>query len=775
MKIAKHAYTAAFTAAIAGLIILYAQLQLLLLPQLRNCVLERAGIAASVTVIKSCSSPAILYSLPPLLLLSGFVLLLGFWKGCFTGLYGWLEQRKKEWVIPGIIVAVAALPFLSRGNVVLGDAMQFSALSVFVKESLLQLSYPYWTFYWYMGSAPLAFYGWLSFLVTGMANLFVSIDWANKIVFFAFHILSALAAYKFVKTATNNTKAAVVAALVYGLSFEHIARIMVGRSITALTYLLTPLLFLAYELRLNEKIGKYKFVAVTAATAALLIFNHQADAMLIAAIFVVYAALMTIESVKSRIKAIAAETILSFVIAAAVASFWAVPMLMERGEASATGKALETLTPAVPSLDLVKELVSLPGKWDNKPFYYIGLSSLLLGIFGIIHCVRNKKIAVVAAMTAAALLLLTQSPRYMPAVLLLLGLCAGYGFVLLSRRARIDSNKLLFIVAAVMILDMVPATVQLGYPDFSYNKQFYSTIKAGSGERVLDLSTDRRTFWPSYFYINNKAETVFGALIESAPRSLAYSAAISEKAAIEYYDRKQQLSDETLQGLFLLGVKYVIVHKEQVGKDPAEVFAAKRGALGLERGLEAIQLRQSPVIAARRKTAISYTPMLEKLEGWKIRSGFEQRSIDATETDWVIKTMRLNTEKAVADTILVKEGESEEIAPAATAENLAENLAVEVKKAKTEANKVEIVYDVSSDAFLQLSYSHSPHFSVKIDGKETAYWKTAINTIAVKTAAGQHTLTIEAKQGMLRKQLMLVSAAAAILVIYLFRKKQEAS
>lgn len=764
MNLARSCYIGAAATWITS----FAYLQLSLMPQVRQCILENSGLSLSLIAAKSCATQPTIFAMAGLIILSVVVTTIGLRKGYFAQLYTWTEHRKKEWLIPALIVAVAALPYLSRGNVALGDAMQFSALSTFMKESLRQLSYPYWTFYWYMGSAPLAFYGWLSFLVTGAANLFVSIDWANKIIFFAFHILSALAAYKFVKTATNNTKAAVVAALVYGLSFEHIGRIMVGRSITALTYLLTPLLFLAFELRLNEKIGKYKFVATTAATVALLIFNHQADAAFITAIFAIYAALRTLESGKSKIKAAAAETALSFVIAAAVASFWAAPMLLERGEASATGKALEIFTPAVPQLNIVKELVSWPGKWGDKPFYYVGLSSLLFGAIGIIHSIKNKKIAVAVTTAAAALLMLIQSPRYMPAMLLMTGMAAGYGFIHLSSKVRMDSKKLLFIAAAVMVIDMVPATMQLGYPDFSYNKQFYSTIHAQGGERVLDLSTDRRTFWPSYAYMNNQAETVFGTLIESAPRSLAYAAAITNKAATEYYDRKQSFSEETLQGLYMLGVKYVIVHTEQIGKSPHEVFAAKRGALGLERGLEAIQLRQSPVIAAKRKTTINYAPMLEKLEGWKIRSGFEQRSIDTTETDEIIKTMKLNTEKAVADTILVKEGESEEIAPVTTAENLA----VEVKKTKTEANKVEIDYDVSSDAFLQLSYSYSPHFSVKIDRKETAYWKTAISTIAVKTTAGRHTLTIEAKQGLLRKQLMLISAAAAILIIYLFRKKQ---
>ncbi len=766
MKFFKGCYFAAVLA-FAGLL---SYMQISLLPSARNCILESKGISALSSAgaiadgLKSCSNAGFVAVAAATAILALIILFFGFVKGYFASAYSYLEKRNKEWVMVALVVAAAALPYLAKGNVVLGDAMQFSALSIYLKESMISLSYPFWTFYWYMGSAPLAFYGWLYLLGAGITNFFTSIDSANKLLFFILHIGSSLAAYAFAKTATKNSRIAVISAIVYGLSFEHIARIMVGRSITSLTYLLTPLLFLFYEKLLSNKLARHRHIALIAAVASMLILNHQADAVFIVAIFALYASIRAIEAKEA--KRLALEMAAAAAIALAITSFWTIPMLIESGEASAAGKTLEIFELNAPDPGIAKEIVSWPGRWGDKQIYYIGISSLALAAAGLLYMARTRKFAAAAATIASITLLLMQSPRYAPVMLLMLGLSAGYGLIYLGRKARIGSRTLLLIAAAVMIADLVPATVQLGYPDFSYNKQFYDTIEANGGERILDLSTDRRTFWPSYAYINNKAETVFGTLVESAPRSLPYAAAISQKAAKEIYDENANLSDETLQGLYMLGVKYAIIHNEQKGENPEEVFATKRGALGTERGLEVIELNQSPIIASLQKSMINYEPELENEEGWNMRQQFEAREIDTRETDTIIEAMKIETGKGTAAQILVKEGGSE---------SLAANLEPEAKvsSVKTGIDRVEINYDINRGAFLQLSYSHGSQLSVKMDGKETGYWKTAINTIAVKTAEGEHTITIEARQSQLRTILMPVSLAGLAMALCLMTRKNR--
>lgn len=742
-------------------------LQLFAMPGLRQCALEKSGVNISPDVAKSCLKASYAVSSILLLISSGILAALLF-KGQFRNLYQSLEKRRKEWVIVAAIVSTAALTYLSKGNVVLGDAMQFSALSEYLKNSMLSLIYPFWTFYWYLGSAPLAFYGWLSFFITGIVNIFTSIDWANKIVFFTAHIASALLAYRFAKTATNNTKASIIAGLAFGLSFEHIARIMVGRSLTAITYVLAPLLFLIIESRLKEKIGSGKTAGLIALTSGLLILNHQADALFIISIFAIYSGIRALEENKldKKTRKIFLEVIAGMAIAAAMVSSWIIPMILEQNEASATGKALEILKPSVPNLKTVFELAKWPGLWGDKPLFYIGLSIIALAAAGLIYALKKRKFAVTAASVIAIGLLLFQSPRYMPAALLMLALLSAYGFEFASKKIRIEPATLLLIVSAIMIADLVPATAQLGYPDYSYNKQIYTSINAGDGERLLDLSTDRRTFWPAYAYLTNRQETVFGALIESAPRSLAYSAAIAQMAAHETYDLKENMSSETLHGLYLLGVKYAIIHEEQIGKNPEEVFAGKRGALGLERGLKVVELKQSPIIVSSRIERINYEPLLEQKEGWNIRAAFERREINETEAKEVINAMKINTETATAERILIKDGESQQTSANAT---------ITVESVKTQPGRATIIYSLSKEAFLQLSYSHSSHLSVRIDGKEVPYLKTAINTIAVKSEEGKHGITIEGKQSQTRKMLMTVSLITLLFSIYLSSRGKGAT
>ncbi|MBI2664054.1 hypothetical protein HYX10_01790 [Candidatus Woesearchaeota archaeon] len=743
MKFFKYYYFAAVA-------LLIAYVQLLALPGLRSCVLNSYGVSISAGAVKSCLGMA---QLVPMLILAAMLMGLYAFR---ADLHAWLERKPA--MIVAVISGLAALPYLSAGNVMLGDAMHFSGLTMYMKDSLLALNYPFWNFYWHMGSAVFAYYGWLYFLLSGVVNIFVGTDWTNKILFFALHIGSVLLAYKFVKTATNNSRIAVIAAIVYGLSFEHMARVMLGRSFTALTYFLTPLLFLAYETRLKNRVSNHRAIGLLALTTALLLFTHPTNAAFIIAIFLLYAFLRA-ESKKTAAVELGTGLLLAFVLTA----FWAIPMIAESGDAGGTAKVADLLIPQLPKAEFAANIFAWPGKWGAE-MHYIGLSVIGLAALGIAYLAKAGKFAVPAATAMAAMLLALQTARYAPVLILLLGVCAGYGTLQLNRKIRIDSSKLMLAVIAVLAIDLLPGTAQLGYPDFSYETEFYSKISAEEGERILDLSADRRTFWPMMPYIVNKDEAVFGPVIESAPKSLAYAAAISNKAATEYYDLRQNFSEETLQGMYLLGVKYVVLHPEQAGKNPKEVFAEKKAALGLERGLEVAELQHSPIIAAKRVSSIAYTPELDKQDGWILRLEYEDRNIDFSEIRSILAAMNIDTGSSTSEQILVKSSKNEIIA--------AEELALEVKDVRTSADKIEIRYETSSEAFLQLSYAHGP-LSAKIDGEETEYWKSAINTVVVKSPGGEHVIAIQGKQPPLRKQLMLISLAGLLMLIYLLRKQLE--
>ena len=189
----------------------------------------------------------------------------------------------------------------------------------------------------------------------------------------------------------------------------------------------------------------------------------------------------------------------------------------------------------------------------------------------------------------------------------------------------------------------------------------------------------------------------------------------------------------------------------------------KRTTLGLERGMQLLELeKHSPIIASQRLT-LATVGELAAQDGWFMRVPYEKRAIDLGETGNIIVGMEIDRETAVAKQILVLDAKK-------TVLNEEPQLTVE--SIKTTTGRVEIEY-TANEAFLQLSYSHSPFLEIKIDDEPVEFWKTSINTIAVKTEAGKHMITIEGKQSSLRKMLMIVSGLAVIAAVLLFRRKRD--
>ncbi len=742
-------------------ILAFAYMQLAILPEARQCIIESQGADASlVKTAASCISAGAVITTALLAVAGAGTLYLGFRRQYFLRIYSYLEKRGKEWFIPVGLTAVAVLFYLTKGNYLAGDALNSTALTMLMADYIKSLTFPYWDFHWYMGSAPFAFYGWLYPLISGALSLATGVEAANKIIFYSLHLLSAGLMYKFAKTATNSSKAAIIAALAYSLSMEHAGRVMIGRSFAVISYALLPLLFLIYESRLSGKIGRNKAIAAMALTAAAMVLNHPADSAFMFMIFATYAALRAIEE-RAKITGKLVEAAAAFALAFLLTAFWTIPVIAEESEVSQTSKLLEEIVPQAPQPEMLKDALLWPGAWGGKPIFYAGLITVSLGLLGGYYLLRRGKFATAATAISAIALVMIQTTRHSPAMLLMLSLSAGYGFIFISGRLRIDGRKLLLIAIMIIMADTIPGMMQLGYVDFSDFKQFYNRIDAGDGERVLDLATDRRTFWPGMVYVANRQETLFGTLIETAPRGIPYAASVAERASIEYYDEQKNFSDETLDGLYLFGVKYVILHPEQRDRNPSEVFASKETTLGLEKGLQLLKMKEHSTIIASGRTEKADEGTLGKSDAWYLRVPFEERTISFSEMATVIGAMEINRSSATARQILVTQGENE---------NLGTEPKIKVEEVKSRLGKAAIKYSATEKAYLQLSYSHSPYLSVKIDGKETGYWKTAINTIAVKTEKGQHTVTIEGKQSRLRKLLFSVSLAGLFLAVYLIRK-----
>ncbi len=733
--------------------------QLALFPELRMCALRTVGFGAPhsalLEAVLSClpRSGAVTIAVGPLATMAFFATRP---VAAFARLWSSLDRRGLQWVVPLLIVGVAALPYLSTGDVLLRDAMLFSAVTTYLMDSLVSGQSPYWSFHWYLGHAPFAFFGWLYWLVSGALGLVVGLDLANKALFYGLHVGSTAGAYAFSKASTRDARIAVVAALAYGLGFDHFARVFTGRTFLALIYFLLPLLFLTWELRLQRRLSKSWAIASTALLSCALIFTHQVDGAFAILGFLVYAGVKALQS--RRLAETARELVPGLLLGSLLSSFWTIPMVFEIVGVTASSKAAWVLSLKVPEPEALLGLLPLP--LGDRPIHYLGLSVLGLAALGLLTSFRQRRLELVALTFVSLGAVLLQSERYMPLVLLACAASAGVGFASASAG---DPIRRLFVVGVLLIADLVPMTAQLGYPDFSYLRRFYATVQAGPGERVLDLTSDRHTFWPSFVYLFGKHETVFGPLIESAPPGLAMSVAIAQRAAQEHYDLGQGFSTRTLDGLYLLGVKQILLHDEQNGRDPLEVFREKRFGLGLERALRTKELEQHSVAIAAPRLVRVAMPELQRREGWGLKGAYEQRAVPYDDIAAVLDRMRPQRATATAAALPVLDAEL----------SLPEEVWLKVRQVKTYPNRVVIEYE-SSEAFLQLSYTYSDHLSLRIDGAEVPFHRTAMDTIAVKTDPGVHRLEIAGKPSRLRRLTRWTSALGlCVLVTLVVRPLRE--
>jgi hypothetical protein len=694
---------------------IYAVLQLKALPQVKSCALaHNMHLAGCIGAWPIALSLALAFALAALL-----IMLL---KNPGT-VDSFFKKKHLPLAILAAIIAVLSIFYFAPGDVALGDAAAFTATAKYAYNSLSHFQPPFWNFYWNGGTSIFSAYGFLAPAAAGFLNFITNdINSAVKLYMFLTQIMGAIFAFLFIEKISGSKKAAFIGALAYSISLEHIGRIMIGRTQTAMLYAIVPLLFFALE----KYEGKKQALAVALASS-MLFFTHPADGALIIAVFAAYALIRR----KKIIPLVAAAAIFML-----IASFWAAPFIFERSTLAASEKAFGVISFKSPNMQALAGMVSwliVPG---YREVYYLGISSVILAAIGIAYS-KQSRIALAIPLIIALSLTIIQSARYLPVIVFMLSALAGISMLALPK------PRAFIIIAALILIDFAPSLWQATYIDDSYQAAIHEQIaKDTSDFRVLDLHSNRRTYWPSKLYTDADLQTVFSPVIESSPPSIPYLAAISQKAAHEIYDLNQPMSEETAKGLEMFNVKYVIIHNAQIGLPPQATFDDKSASLGLERNITIITLNNTQAIASSAVNCC-YTTELDSEEPWQMRVKFEERSINSGITDSLIALLN--------ESIPLKEGQNASIIGNASAKVLA---------AKTESGTIRLEVETTK-AYLMLAYSYYPWLEVRVDGKKTGFMRTAFNTIAIEVESGKHEIEIDAHASPLRKTLFYLSAATA--------------
>jgi uncharacterized membrane protein YfhO len=85
-----------------------------------------------------------------------------------------------------------------------------------------------------------------------------------------------------------------------------------------------------------------------------------------------------------------------------------------------------------------------------------------------------------------------------------------------------------------------------------------------------------------------------------------------------------------------------------------------------------------------------------------------------------------------------------------------------------ESQYVRMDYELSSTAYLQLSYSYYPYLRVRIDGEEVETFPTAFGLIGLHSPAGGHNLEIVPYLSPLRRVVLAINVAALLLLALLW-------
>jgi hypothetical protein len=757
-------------ALVAAMLLGVVAFQLISVPAAQECLFEKSaesGGAISMSLV-GCFNPSTWW---PLLVIMqvGMLLMLreAFYKGVSSLFVNVLGSHKKTVLLVVVVVAALTSFYLARGDVLLGDAYLFQPTAELFRNVFVQDFIPHHSFMWYGGSAHFEYYGQMYFgMVSDMSFVLGDVNLALKVVNWLLHIGAAVVMYFFAFELIKSRRGAFIAAIAFSVSYEHIARIMIhGRLMNSLLYLLLPLMLLLTEKYLRGKISPVTAAVTLGLTAASIFLTNPGDGLFLLVASGVYFALRMVQQI--RLKKIKFDSLVKVFVIGGVAffvltSFWTIPFVIEKADFNAGARAGE-LTGITFRPDTLSDIVSFPGQRGISLVYYLGIAQIVFSALAVLYLIREKKKYALTALTAfggfALLFMLFQSPRYVPAFVLSLSVLTAFGIERFVDRIRmikkfkfITAEQLVIFMLLIVVVDSAAGLVQPSYPDFSEEKQAIAEgIPEDAVGRSLDLHSDRRSFYSSLTYLATGKESVMGSILEGAPKSANYGVAIAAKAAEEYYDGGQEFSDETLNGLYLFNVQHVVLHPEQIGSSGRNI----RAALGLENEIEVIELEGSPVIASGRIEHFS-NDELEREENYFLRPKFETREVNYGVIDAITERMSLDRVQSTANVILVKE----------SVERTVSDGEISVKAvADVRHSKVTLEVEQSADAFLQLSYAASPEISVFVDGNEVYYYITAINTIAVETTAGNHTIDIVAKPSKLRKTLFFLAVSGLLVLM----------
>jgi hypothetical protein len=645
------------------------------------------------------------------------------------------------------------------------DASHHAVYTWIASEALQSGVLPVWTPFLSVGTYFVQYYGFLFAYLSGMASVIVGdLDNGIKYSLGVFHVVSGITAYLYVSKLTRSRSAGYISALAYVSIFWHTQLILIlGRYSASLVFALLPLPFYALEGLRQE--GSRRYVIIGAISIALLSFSHPGYAFWCVGFLLLFSfAHLMLQELPVR------ETLLMIGLGLALSAFLIIPMVYEQLW-TGLGFGFSMANQAKPTLGHIlswscyrARLTGIPdgGHWFGA---YLGVSLLLLVLAGCLARIPRPRLDLPRDLPLAGLvisLLITfgyslfpfkavesmGAARYLVFASFFLSCLAGISLTRLATRWP-QFTRLTFLTITLVLIDLGSTTflqpfhfVRKPHTAANISEDLYTSLSDQgrvSPDGVYSPSRSLHSIKQinSFLSVSTETPTAFG-LFEEHPRAdrgfvrpfleKLRDSVRGDRSEIEAF-LNSATGTVALNGLRLLNTRNYIGAKGDVPTAHLDLDPV------------------SPIVISSRKTPSPRDNVL----------------LTPDETFELIRQMDLDPEYDRCQTILVSEGEREE---------LPTEPEIELTSHVVKIDQATITFRTTADAFARLSYGYYPNLNVMLDGVRADYFPTADGFIGLRIPAGDHSIQISGSWSTLRTIIFWIDVILLAGALYWSRQRR---
>jgi 6-pyruvoyl-tetrahydropterin synthase related domain len=694
---------------------------------------------------------------------------------------------------------VATRYYLHPGDVFLADSESLGIRVWMVAEHLKAGQWPVWSNYWYGGYPLLHFYAPLYFVTVGLPTIaFGDIHLATKLVLWLTHVGSMFTMFLFLKEA-RNTHSAILGSLAYGVVFHRISIILYsGDVILCIIWLLYPLLFFATEGYLSRRLTvRASFLLIALSTAGI-ILTHHAYAFfggVFMAVYVLVRVLAGDGDRMARIKALGFFA-LSAVAGFLIGAFSLLPFILEYDQVRGMpALPFSALLPFPPGPELFAQMLTwLPAGHPNTTMAYVGLSLFVFSLVSTVYAVKERAPIALALSVCFLVSLCTlrggsnYNTKNMNFVIFFMAALMAYVppavrslFPKRNRRwtekrgAHCDA-KIAVLSMGVVLLDLGPLTFQdtfvKGFYEFQ-DRMYEKVLALDPSYRVMDrrvvrydpaqglkgnFESNRLGVVSAYQPIHSP----LGRLHEAAGLSISYHSELMKRVQLDL--NQESLSEPALEGLYLMGVKFLLFRDRNHFFAPPLAPTADYSIHG-----DILELdRTRPLLMSSRLLPIQDIP------GYPLENPIENDGyydVDMIDYDMpyyetvvkpLLDKMNIDLERGTADCLIVREGT---LPPNGSGES--GEIEFEVKSFSVDIDTVEIRYAAEAPGYGRVPFSYFPYLDVRLDGREAPFVPSAMHAIVMSLPAGEHVITIQGRAALSRRITFPFSVVAFLVIVFL--------